>query len=192
MQKMKIFIKYNNNGFSLIEMMVVIVIISLLVLGLVTFFSGGIRSWIAGNNQLKAQSEARQAIDYMVKEIRIGDKVEVGSSGTAIKLHVPKFDTSSSSAYSVEYGRYGYQIKRVQNGTENVIIENVYNLLFTYFDVNGTEIFSVTSPENEKISRIHIKMEIDVDGDAYTGGNADIVINTKVDLRNYGYLDDGG
>ena len=37
-----------NEGFSLIEMMVVVCILGLIVLGLVTFFTGGARSWVAG------------------------------------------------------------------------------------------------------------------------------------------------
>ena len=57
-------------GFSLIELMVVVAILSFIILGLVTFFSGGVRSWISGQNQLKAQREARIAVDRMVKEIR--------------------------------------------------------------------------------------------------------------------------
>jgi len=36
----------NKKGFSLIEMMVVVVILGLIVLGLVTFFTGGARSWV--------------------------------------------------------------------------------------------------------------------------------------------------
>ena len=33
--------KFNQKGFSLIEMMVVVIILGLIVLGLVTFFTGG-------------------------------------------------------------------------------------------------------------------------------------------------------
>jgi len=51
----------NLKGFSLIELMVVVVILSLIVLGLVTFFTGGARSWISGQSQLTAQRSARQA-----------------------------------------------------------------------------------------------------------------------------------
>jgi prepilin-type N-terminal cleavage/methylation domain-containing protein len=62
----------NKKGFSLIELMVVVVILGLVVLGLVTFFTGGARSWISGQSQLEAQRNARQAMDIMVREIREG------------------------------------------------------------------------------------------------------------------------
>ena len=41
---MKIFHLKKEKGFSLIEMMVVVVILGLIVLGLVTFFTGGTKS----------------------------------------------------------------------------------------------------------------------------------------------------
>jgi len=65
----------NQKGFSLIEMMVVVVILGLIVLGLVTFFTGGAKSWVAGQSQLEAQRNARQAMDRMVREIREGSEI---------------------------------------------------------------------------------------------------------------------
>ncbi|RXG66813.1 prepilin-type N-terminal cleavage/methylation domain-containing protein, partial [Candidatus Atribacteria bacterium 1244-E10-H5-B2] len=67
---MKIFHLKKEKGFSLIEMMVVVVILGLIVLGLATFFTGGTKSWITGQYQLAAQRNARQAMDRMVREIR--------------------------------------------------------------------------------------------------------------------------
>ena len=52
--------KINQKGFSLIELMVVVLILSLITIGLVTIFSGGVRSWIGGQSQLQAQREARR------------------------------------------------------------------------------------------------------------------------------------
>ena len=60
-------------GFSLIEMMIVVGVLGLITLGLVTFFMGGTKSWVAGQSQLEAQRNARQAMDRMVREIREGD-----------------------------------------------------------------------------------------------------------------------
>jgi len=59
-----------NNGFTLIELMVVVVILGLITIGLTTFFGGGMRSWISGQFQLTAQRNTRIALDRMVKEIR--------------------------------------------------------------------------------------------------------------------------
>ena len=79
-----IFYKQNQKGFSLIEMMVVVVILGVIVLALVTFFTGGTKSWVAGQSQLKAQREARQAIDQMVREIREGNEIMSNSDSYSV------------------------------------------------------------------------------------------------------------
>jgi len=82
-------LKINRKGFSLIEMMVSLGILSLIIIGLVTFFSGGTRSWVTGQYQLEAQRNARFAIDRMVKEIREADSINDNSTSDNISFHSP-------------------------------------------------------------------------------------------------------
>ena len=158
----KIHCKYNQKGFSLIEMMVVVVILGLIVLGLVTFFTGGARSWITGQGQLQAQRNARQAMDIMVREIREGESV---SSGTATSITVDIPALGSNPAGSVTYNWLGTPGDPI-NREGNPLINNVKTLNFSYPDE----------------SKVHILLEVDVDDD----GNPDIILNTNVNLRNYG------
>jgi len=164
----------NQKGFSLIEMMVVVVILGLIVLGLVTFFTGGAKSWVAGQSQLKAQREARQVIDRMVREIRHGELITSGVS-KSITVSIPAL--GSVSAYNVTYSWSGPSIDsiiRTVNSTPSHVIDNVKDLLFTYAYPSGsTEILDV--------SKVKILLEVDVDND----GNSDITLNTDVNLRNY-------
>ena len=150
--------KYNQKGFSLIEMMVVVVILGLIVLGLVTFFTGGARSWMSGQSQLEAQRNARQAMDIMVREIREGDSIVSGSNATSITVNY----LASFGKSPVTYNLSGTTISR--DGTP--LINSVKKLNFTYPDA----------------SKVHVLLEVDVDGD----GKPDITLNTDVNLRNYG------
>jgi len=150
----------NQKGFSLIEMMVVVVILGLIVLGLVTFFTGGAKSWVAGQSQLKAQREARQAIDRMVREIRHGELV-TDISVNNISVDIPALE-GTGSEYNVTYNLFDNTISR----DGNPLINNVKTLEFTDLDA----------------SKVHILLEVDVDDD----GNPDITLNTDVNLRNYG------
>ena len=148
-------------GFSLIEMMVVVVILGLIVLGLVTFFTGGVRSWMSGQNQLEAQRNARQAMDIMVREIREGKSY----SGTATSITVDIPALGSDPEGSVTYtwaGTPGNPLNR----EGNPLIDNVKTVSFTSTDP----------------SKVHIILEVDVDAD----GNPDITLETDVNLRNYG------
>jgi len=151
-----------NEGFSLIEMMVVVVILGLIVIGLVTFFTGGARSWMSGQSQLKAQREARQAMDSMVREIREGNSFVIGAGNLSVTINY----LSSFVKDPVTYKLSGTLIEREVNSVSSPLIKNVQTLSFTSTD----------------LSKVHVILEVDVDDD----GRPDITLNTDVNLRNYG------
>jgi prepilin-type N-terminal cleavage/methylation domain-containing protein len=170
----------NKKGFSLIELMVVVVILGLMVLGLVTFFTGGARSWVSGQSQLQAQREARQAMDIMVREIREGKNV-ISGSDTTITVSIPSL--GGNPAYDVTFALSGTTIQRKKNSTSNPLIDNVLKVsgesIFKYYNSSGIEI----NPPDNTVSKIQIYLKVDVDNDK----NPDITLNTDASLRNYGF-----
>ena len=153
----------DKKGFSLVELMVVVAVLSIVILGLVTFFTAGTRSWVSGQSQLKAQREARQVMDRMVKEIRHGKSATLNST-ESIKVHIPAL--SDSSAYYVTFEKSGrYLNRKVDSGT-NHLLDNVTKLEFTL-------------PDSAKLN---ILFEVDVDDD----DKPDITLKTHVRLRNFG------
>lgn len=162
-------IKKHQNGFSIIELMVVVVILGLIILGLVSIFSGGVRSWISGESQLKAQRNARQAMDYMVRELRLSERVIISQDHT-IKTFIPDLNGTGGPGYHVTYYLDGDSVKRkieISPGgsTTNILIDDVLNLDFTY----------------PKSSRVNILLEIDGDHD----NAVDISLTTAVNFRNF-------
>ena len=168
--------KINHKGFSLIELMVVVGILSFIVIGGVTFFTGGTRSWISGQNQLKAQREARMVMDIMVKEIRKAKNVVTGSYENGVIIAFPNALGGGIASFELD----GSTVKR--NGS-NILIDNIpaNGLLFTYYDDEENPVLDAT-----KASKLRIVLQVDVDGDMSSGGNPDIIIETEVNLRNYG------
>lgn len=166
----------NHRGFSLIEMMVVVVILGLIVLGLVTFFTGGTKSWVSGQYQLTAQRNARQAIDRMVREIREASDIKA-SFTSSIEIN---FNTPWST--DLKYSWSGDEGDPILRGA-NPLINDVQSLNFKYFDALDVEVIPTLSDETaSKISKVHIDLRIDVDKD----GNPDVTLNTNVNLRNFG------
>jgi len=160
-------------GMTLIELMVTMVILSIIILGLVVFFSGGVRSWITGQYQLEAQRNARQAMESMVREIRHGRSIVGNSDDDTITVSIPDLGTG---AYNVTYDLSGTTINR----GSNPLISNVQSLILEYYKNDGSQITSPVPVDNE-VSKIHIKLQVDVDKD----NNPDITLNSDIDLRNF-------
>ena len=161
-------------GMSLIELMITLVILSVIILGLVVFFTGGVRSWITGQYQLEAQRNARQAMESMVREIRHGETVDDSSTSTSIVFNTP-FDGSPDINYHLDTGT------GILYRNTNPIIDDVQSLSFTYLDNINNEIPTSDLEFCNKVSKIHIELQVDVDGD----NNPDITLNSDIDLRNF-------
>jgi len=138
-------------------MMVALGILSIIIIGLVTFFSGGTRAWVTGQYQLEAQRNARLSMDRMVREIREGTSIDEIST-TTIKINY----LASFGKNPVTYSLSDNTISR--DGIP--LINNVKTLNFTYPDP----------------SKVHILLELDVDKD----DAPDITLNADVNLRNFG------
>lgn len=153
-------------GFSIIELMVVVIIIGLITLGLVALFSGGVRSWISGESQLEAQRNARQAMDSMVRELRHAKSVVISDDEYSIVATIPTLN--GSVQYNVTYSWSGTPhdpLNRTKSDGTNVVINDVLNLQFI----------------STKSSRVNILLSIDMDNDFV----ADITLNTAVNFRNF-------
>ncbi len=157
-------------------MMMVVVILGLIVLGLVTFFTGGTKSWVAGQYQLAAQRNARQAMDRMVIEIRKASNIIDNSTSSKVIFKTP-WDTDNL-VYSWSGKKWDPVFEDI-----NSLINNVQILTFQYFDILDVEVaLPLTEETASKISKVHINLKVDVDKD----NNPDLTLNTDVKLRNFG------
>jgi len=161
-------------GMTLIELMITLAILSIIILGLVVFFTGGVRSWITGQYQLEAQRNARQAMESMVREIRHGKTVDDSSTSTSIVFKTP-FNGSPDINYYLDNG------SGILYRNTNPIINDVLSLSFTYLDNIDNVIPTLDLEFSNKVSKIHIQLQVDVDGD----NNPDITLNSDIDLRNF-------
>jgi prepilin-type N-terminal cleavage/methylation domain-containing protein len=160
-------------GFSLIELMVAVVILGLIILALVTFFTGGTKAWVAGQSQLEAQRNARLVMDRMVREIREGKNIHEDSNGT--KIIIIYSDNTTK-----KYEKVNSTLKENSSILINNLIVKDYsvNPIFKYYKNDGSE---VTTPSGNDVSKVHIELEVDVDKDS----NPDITLNADIKLRNY-------
>lgn len=163
------------SGTTLIELMVVVTILSLVILGLVSFFGGSTRSWISGQNQLQAQREARMALDRMVKEIRMANNVLYNG--------IANIEVSYPAAFGKENVTFHLDANGIVMENNSPLINHIPDdgFIIKYLDSEGNPVSYDNFSNVSQISAIEITLKVDVDND----GNPDIILETDVSLRNY-------
>lgn len=161
------------SGTTLIELMVVVTILSLVIIGLVSFFGGSTRSWISGQNQLQAQREARMALDRMVKEIRMANNV--------LNNGIANIEVSYPAALGKENVTFHLDANGIIMENNSPLINHIPDdgFVIKYLDSKWKEVEPGVNAS--QISAIEITLKVDVDND----GNPDIILETDVSLRNY-------
>jgi hypothetical protein len=119
-------------------------------------------------------------LDQMVKEIREGDKFDSASGENTI---IVEYNILSKDNVTYSWsGTLGDSITRKSgNGTPAPFLDNVHDFSVTYLNQSG-----IIMTDESNASKILIDLQLDLDGDAASGGNPDIDLNTEVNLRNYG------
>ena len=113
-------------------------------------------------------------MESMVREIRHGEAVDASSTLTSIVFKTP-FNGSPNINYRLD------TVTGILYRNTNPIIDDVLSLNFTYLDNNNNVIPTSDSEFSNKVSKTHLELQVDVDGDS----NPDITLNSDIDLRNF-------
>jgi len=129
-------------GFTLLELMVSIVIISLVVLGLNTLFISGYNQYILGNDKAKIQRNIRLIDKIMNNNIRYGESIKVidqtKPQGESIYDHVLELVEGGNNANTLLYNGRKVTDSVILDMT-NIHITNT-KLEITFEFIDGTEI----------------------------------------------------
>jgi prepilin-type N-terminal cleavage/methylation domain-containing protein len=79
----------NENGLTLIELVVTLAMIGFVILALYTFYFSGLKSWHRGIDQMEHQQNARIAMDKMIRELRYASEVAVFDYNREIRFKTP-------------------------------------------------------------------------------------------------------
>lgn len=100
----------DERGYTLIEMVVVMMILGVVVTGLTTIFVSGSNAELALNRRFQAQQEARSALDAIRTDLHCAANAEVANGGTWLKINEPNCSTTNVTwcpmASAVLPGRY--------------------------------------------------------------------------------------
>lgn len=180
---------YSNAGFTLIEALIVIAIISIAFSTLYNTFANFSRSCTAENVKAGIQQNARVGIEFMVRDIRMAGLDPLGTAGAKIEsigtdsirfTADANFDGDVSDA--LEDLTYSWdsatgQLKQTNHIGTASILDNVSNLSFTYLDEDD----NITSVPSE-VKSIFISLTMQ----RPAGGKREVerTFSTQVRCRN--------
>ncbi len=127
--------KINISGFTLIELIVVIVLISIVSVIGSGIISSSYIAYLNSKNVMDADWQGRQALERMARELRIvGSPADITISGsTATSLTF-----TTSNADTIIYSLSGTSLMRQKNGgTAQILADGIQTLGFTFYDQNS-------------------------------------------------------
>ena len=151
----------HSKGFTLIELIIVIVIVAIIA-GAVSFVMlGAIDAWTFKFNRSDLLWDARLAMNRMTREIR-----EVKNRAKVTTADSSEFRFENINNLDITYDLNGTDLERTEDGTSNVLAEDVSALSFTYFDADGATITTPdVAPGATDIRRVRINLTLTKNGE---------------------------
>jgi prepilin-type N-terminal cleavage/methylation domain-containing protein len=151
-------------GFSLIELMVVLLICTVATGTLLMSFSAGRSSWHESDTQIAIQQELRKAERSLIDDFRQSSTTQIsipsnGTSCTSATFNISQGALSSGainwSSSPVSYSLNGTQLIRTQGASTRVIANNITSLTFVRYG-NSTKVvrMNLTSQRNTVSGRL--------------------------------------
>lgn len=162
------------NGFTLIELVVVISVVGIISTIVGSILLGAIDAWVFKFNRNDILWDSRLAIDRMTREIRtIRNATSVTTASSA------QFRFIDAGDKDITYSISSTNLNRTENGTANLLAENVSSLAFTYYDTNGNTIAIPTvSPAATNIRRVRINFTLTKNGE-------NVYLQSEASARNF-------
>jgi len=162
------------NGFTLIELVVVISVAGIVSIIIGSMLLGTIKAWTFKFNRNDILWDSRLAIDRMTREIRaIRDDTSVTTASSS------QFRFIDAAGNDITYSMSSTNLNRTENGTANLLAENVSSMALTYYDTNGNTIaVPAVSPAATNIRRVRINFTLTKNGE-------NVYLQSEASARNF-------
>jgi prepilin-type N-terminal cleavage/methylation domain-containing protein len=180
-----------NDGFTLVELLIVIGVVSILVAVIYGSFDSISRFFSRENVKADTQKKSRFALDTMILDIQLAGLNPLGmpgggilsASSTSLRLASDiNFDGDFDDPFeTVAYDLNGTRLEQSNHIGTDMLVGNVSAFSFTYFDSAGTELLEpVNIPE---IRSVQVSITLTQPG----GRNGDVLrsYNTRIRCRNF-------
>lgn len=122
-------------GWTLIELMVVIVILTVLSIAIFATYTAGVDTWNRRSVYATIQADARRALEGMTREIHqasFNSPYGINANGSSLEFEVLQSDSSWSHIRYYLGGANGTTLMRNEGGSVTVLANNILGLTFTW------------------------------------------------------------
>ncbi|MDQ2983086.1 MAG: prepilin-type N-terminal cleavage/methylation domain-containing protein [Actinomycetota bacterium] len=174
-------LKRDQRGYTLVEMLMVMVILGIVMNGVTVLFISATRAEVDMNSRFQAQQAARVALDKVRREVHCADAATPAGASSSVTLTLPSYCKTYSGSASVTWctrivstGRYG--LYRVNGAT---CVGGVK--WADYLTLSST--FNFTAQTTTSLAKLHVDFPVNVTPNRSTNAYElvdDIVLrNTK-------------
>lgn len=157
---------FKSNGFTLVELLVVLALTGLVTLGAFRTFMWQQGTYVAQENVATLQQDIRGGLDLMIREIRMagyspkipGVAKVTTATANAITFTVDQdSDGVIAAQETVTYFVTGNALQRQVQGVNQSVVDNVDCLDFVYLDSSGSALaFPIAASDLSKIRTVQI------------------------------------
>jgi prepilin-type N-terminal cleavage/methylation domain-containing protein len=133
-------------GFTLVELMVVMLIFSIILAAVYSVLTVGKASYQTGETQIIVQQEARRAMDEMVRELREASSIDPTTFAEGVSEDIIRFTLKTET---IEYVVNARQLQRIVSGTTTILANNIENIQFTLS--GGNKVYIVLTAQKTGI-----------------------------------------
>jgi prepilin-type N-terminal cleavage/methylation domain-containing protein len=147
-----------DRGYSLPEMLTVMVILGIVLGGLTAMFHAGVRAEVRANRELDAQQNARAALDRMRRELHCASAITASATTVSATLpgHCPSAvaATTTTVLYSFQnVSTSRYRLRRAVNGGAAVTVAD-------YLTTDNA--FAYTAPSSSSLGRLSLDLQVNL------------------------------
>lgn len=166
----------HQRGFTLVEVMIATVLLSMMMAGLTGTFLFMLRSSVSLGNYADMNRDGSYFLEQFGREIRMASNVRtMGSNAFTVDIETPSGNETVEYAYlsaSQELIR-----SSISTGSKEVLLDNIGSLNIDYYNILGKK----TSNINEVKA---VQLRIDITRDNIRNDNTDHIISARFNMRN--------
>lgn len=124
--------KKKQKGFTLLEMIIVIVIVGILIVGSSSILEQGFASFFSSAKTIKSNWQNAVALETMTRDLRA-----IRSASDIIATTSTSITFNDVNANTISYAITDSQLIRTENNVANPLASDMQNLFFSYYDKIG-------------------------------------------------------